>query len=559
MRFSTDNIPTLNTVYSISAPTALIRFRTDNNLTATGFRIYWEENVSYNINVYSSDSLKGSARLVQAPDQTNMAIIGAFPITGYRFVQWTDGNKQNPRPITVTQDTSFTAVFGSAEQGVYHVSASANNTDMGSVAGGGDYSANSTVTIGAIANTGYRFVQWNDGNMQNPRTLTLTQDTNFIAVFGSAVQGMYHVLANANNTDMGSVIGSGDYSANSTVTIGAIANTGYRFVQWNDGNMQNPRTIILTQDTNFIAVFGSAVQGMYHVLASANNTDMGSVIGSGDYSANSTVTIGAIANIGYRFVHWHDGNIQNPRILTLTQDTNFTAVFAISAQGIYHVSVISNSSSKGSVTGSGDYVANTMVTINAIANIGYRFVQWNDGNTQNPRIITVIQDTAFIATFIDAAQNTYRITLLSNDKTKGIVMGGGDYIANSTITIGAIPNPGYYFVQWDDGNKDNPRTITVMRDSTFIASFEIATAIKDIEASTIAIYPNPATDNIHIVLPDDVSIAVFTLYDMQGKVLIRKEINSQDVVSVNNLAAGVYVYNVTTDKQNYTGKLIINN
>jgi hypothetical protein len=138
-------------------------------------------------------------------------------------------------------------------------------------------------------------------------------------------------------------------------------------------------------------------------------------------------------------------------------------------------------------------------------------------------------------------------------------MGGGDFHAHTTTTIGAIANPGYRFVQWNDGNTDNPRTITVTQDTAFAATFDIANAIKDREASTISVYPNPATDNIHISLQENVYQAVFTLYDMQGKVLIRKEISSQDIVSVSNLAAGIYIYNVTTDKQNYTGKLTINN
>ncbi|MDR0606032.1 MAG: T9SS type A sorting domain-containing protein [Bacteroidales bacterium] len=43
---------------------------------------------------------------------------------------------------------------------------------------------------------------------------------------------------------------------------------------------------------------------------------------------------------------------------------------------------------------------------------------------------------------------------------------------------------------------------------------------------------------------------------MQGKVFIRKEISSQDVVSVSNLATGIYIYNVITNKQTHTGKLI---
>jgi surface polysaccharide O-acyltransferase-like enzyme len=101
--------------------------------------------------------------------------------------------------------------------------------------------------------------------------------------------------------------------------------------------------------------------------------------------------------------------------------------------------------------------------------------------------------------------------------------------------------------------------IQLTQDTLFIASFEKITAITEIETSTIAIFPNPATDNINIVLPENVHQAVFILYDMQGKVLIRREINSQDAVSVDGLATGIYFYNVRTEKEKYTGKLVIRN
>lgn len=44
-----------------------------------------------------------------------------------------------------------------------------------------DYEA----TISATANAGYTFSRWSDGNTQNPRTLTVTQDTVLIAYFAS--------------------------------------------------------------------------------------------------------------------------------------------------------------------------------------------------------------------------------------------------------------------------------------------------------------------------------------------------------------------------------------
>jgi hypothetical protein len=71
----------------------------------------------------------------------------------------------------------------------------------------------------------------------------------------------------------------------------------------------------------------------------------------------------------------------------------------------------------------------------------------------------------------------------------------------------------------------------------------------------VAVYPNPAVDNITVTLPESVAQAVFTLYDMQGRVLIYKYIGSGDAVSVDGLAAGMYVYNVVTEKGGYKGKL----
>ena len=59
----------------------------------------------------------------------------------------------------------------------------------------------------------------------------------------------------ANNDIMGSVTGSGTYNLNSTQIITALANTGYTFVQWDDGNDQSVRTITVTEDATYAAQF----------------------------------------------------------------------------------------------------------------------------------------------------------------------------------------------------------------------------------------------------------------------------------------------------------------
>jgi hypothetical protein len=83
-------------------------------------------------------------------------------------------------------------------------------------------------------------------------------------------------------------------------------------------------------------------------------------------------------------------------------------------------------------------------------------------------------------------------------------------------------------------------------------------AVEDLVAADIInIYPNPATDNIVISLRENITNAVFTLYDMQGKVLIRQAVTNEDVISVSEFAAGIYIYNVSTGKERYQGKIVI--
>ncbi len=66
--------------------------------------------------------------------------------------------------------------------------------------------------------------------------------------------GGYNIVANVNNSTFGSVTVENNCST-ATATLTATANICYEFVSWNDGNTQNPRTINLTSDTTFSAIF----------------------------------------------------------------------------------------------------------------------------------------------------------------------------------------------------------------------------------------------------------------------------------------------------------------
>ena len=65
----------------------------------------------------------------------------------------------------------------------YTITAQSANNTMGSVSGGGTYARGTSVTLTARANSGYRFVRWNDNNTSNPRTITVTADATYTAYF----------------------------------------------------------------------------------------------------------------------------------------------------------------------------------------------------------------------------------------------------------------------------------------------------------------------------------------------------------------------------------------
>ena len=131
-----------------------------------------------------------------------------------------------------------------------------------------------------------------------------------------------------NNSEWGSVTGGGTYGYGKEVTITATPNQGYEFVQWSDSVTENPRTIVLTQDTAFTAIFRLIyIPNHYTVILHANNDLYGMVEGAGMYEEGSEVTITATPKLGYNFIQWSDSVTDNPRIITLTQDTVFTAIF----------------------------------------------------------------------------------------------------------------------------------------------------------------------------------------------------------------------------------------
>ena len=248
------------------------------------------------------------------------------------------------------------------------------------------------------------------------------------------------------------------------------------------------------------------------------------------------LTLTATAAAHYRFVQWSDGESANPRTVMVTGDASYTAVFE---PIVYTVTVTASNYAMGQVSGGGVYREGEVATLTAEANEGYRFTQWSDGITQNPRSIVVTSDLTMTAYFVSNSSPTAIITVLTSDETAGNVSGGGEYEIGTDIVIKAIANDGYQFTRWNDGNSDNPRVITVDGSHTYMAYFAATEGIEEAE-KRLRLMPNPATDRLEIggLEPGE----EVELYSMEGHRLGSWKSTGECVaIDVRRLPRGTYV------------------
>ena len=271
----------------------------------------------------------------------------------------------------------------------------------------------------------------------------------------------------------------------------------------------------------------------YTLTVQSNNLEMGSTTGSGTYLAGTVTTITATANSGYRFVQWNDGNTNAIRTITVNSDATYTAYFEATTQ-YFTITVLSADETMGTTSGSGTFGAGTITTITATANSGYRFVQWNDGNTNAIRAITVNSDATYTAYF-EAVIQYFTITVLSADETMGVASGSGAFPQGGTATISAHPYNGYQFTHWNDGVTDNPRTLVVTADATFIANFTTTQGID--EASTDILITTMQGYSVQLIGVENRTVEV---YDMMGRRLMSQRCTDTQA-RLQLPAAGVYL------------------
>lgn len=340
---------------------------------------------------------------------------GNIPATGSNLYGW---GKVNPAG----------AIDSEAQQlETYTITAQSADTTMGSanVNGNGVFYGGSQAILTATANRGYRFVYWQDNNTQNPRTITVTADATYTAYFEDVCSNISTfpysesfenafecwTPVDANNDgntwdDLASISTALPHEG----TLMAASFSWRQDVPYNaDDYLISPR-FILPADHNitlswWFKVNGSYPEDKYKVLVSTTGnaiSDFGTTLiditptaennNWTEQSLDLTAYAGQAIYLAFHHYDTYDMNYLLIDDITITTET-------IQPPETYIVTVQSADPSMGRTEGGGTFNSGDNTTIRAIAHDGYRFVRWQDNNTQNPRTITVTADATYTAFF----------------------------------------------------------------------------------------------------------------------------------------------------------------
>ena len=416
-----------------------------------GYMIYW-----------SADGTNFNSEL-DAGTNTAATVTGLTPgSTNYfEVIAYESGTNQSPPSTELEYIVPAT---------VENVIVAASPVTGGNLTGGGSFLPGSTAVVLATANTGYTFANWTEnGTVQSTSpsySFILSTNRTLVANFTANV-GNYSVTTQINPANGGSVSGSGSFTAGSSVTATATANSGYTFTSWTEnGIVQSTSanyTFAIATNRNLAANF-TVNPIVYTVATQINPANSGTASGSGSFTAGSSVTATATANSGYTFTNWTENGIVQSSLATYTfiaaANRNLVANFTANPV-TYNVVTQITPANAGSVTGGGSFTAGTSVTLSAIANNNYTFLNWTENGTVQSTsanyTFTVATNRNLVADFAEnASTNTLAVTnglvayypLSSNgiDSWAGknlTLVGSPSFSADAVNWNGSVPTLGY--------------------------------------------------------------------------------------------------------------------
>ena len=379
--------------------------------------------LSHHVNLNATEG--GSAQITATDCESNSVTIEANPTDCNRFKQWSDGNTENPRTLTLTRDIALTAefeapkyytvkIYGEMLSGSYEREEYGCSTYWSSFEGSVELTMREGTSItfsDAYVGECGNWTGWSDGVTERERTIVITSDTTIypiieypqiytVNISGDRICGYYSGYCGGSHWE--------EYYGTSSVQLFVNEGTSISvreegscgtWLGWSDGVTDKERTIFITSDTTISSRFDVETYSVSITAGEGGYLEYGNIEREYNECNREWIYNCAYANEGYYFAGWSDGNTNQCIDIYPYEDIKLVAQFAPKTQVTVLVGVDNASKDMGSVSGSGIYYSGDYVTISATPNNGYHFVEWSDGNGNATRELYLQSDTTLFATF----------------------------------------------------------------------------------------------------------------------------------------------------------------
>ena len=314
----------------------------------------------------------------------------------------------------------------------YNVTVNSNDDSYGTATASLNC-ATSTVTLTATPNCGYRFVRWansSDETVSNDATysFTATGDVVLTAEFSDRIplvcssgQTLIFTIDCDNNT--ASIVGHGDCTGElfipALIDVGGnnytVTTIDYQAFIHCEGLVSVSMGDNITHIDN-LAFWGC--NGLTSLVIGPSVTE----IGDGAFYNNSSLTqifsfaetpptIGSVTFYGVPTTTPINVPCGTVAAYQAAEGwSSFTNIQEL-ASCQHTVTVNSNDESWGTVSGGGTYTIGTEISLTTTPADGFVFQQWHDGNTDNPRSLTVTEDATLTAYFAPASVSSTGVSI----------------------------------------------------------------------------------------------------------------------------------------------------
>jgi hypothetical protein len=359
------------------------------------------------------------------------------------------------------------------------ITANASPIGAGTVGGAGDYPSNTVCTLTASPNAGWGFKNWTQNGTQVSSSAAYNFNVRSNRALVANFVPAYTVTTDVAPSYGGSATGGGMFNSNSTVTVRAVAASGFQFVNWTDygtpvstatnysftitGNhaltanfAMLPQTALFDFDTGWPSV--APGQGMPGTQSNNLLTAAFSTIGGGwSIQSRQTSVIGAPPSFAGNFLYpgnwWSSFQIQFSAPITnlafdfLTGDVsseyNTPSTVRITA---YTNSVATPAVGSGSAQGTWANGAYPDGHINFSSATPFTIV------TIDIAPIGVVSGLLFVDNIVAqrATAQTFNLTATASPTNAGIISGAGSYASGSTANVTATALHGFDFANWTE-------------------------------------------------------------------------------------------------------------